>query len=270
MLSYSHAADRSGRFGLKAWASTARFEDVQAWKDSVKFEALPAGSTRIPTFLNNDRGVVAQVACQYAPRDCVDAKGGFDPKVCRQPVPPDQEDAACNPIFGQLHGFHDSSSQVAEATSHGAFLSGLMQIWKSRAGEFTQAERESLRRAIVANVLYLDTLFEEGGDTGEFAHSEMGRVAVNINGPWNTATALYGLSDFADAGVYIDRALARTACSHAIQSAAWLWPNGAGIEPTLGCGECLPGLRAASRERVSFVFADSFIPSSRPRRPTTC
>ncbi len=257
MLSYDDVnPHRSGRFGLKAWASTARFEDVQAWKDSVNFEPLPAGSTRIPTFLNNDRNSVGQVACQYAPLDCVD-QNGFNAEVCRKPVYKDgagfayEEHDACNPIFGQLHGFHDSSSQVAEATSHGAFLSGLMQIWRSRAGGFTQGERESLRRAIVANVLYLDTLFQEGGRTGQFAHSEMGRVAVDINGPWNTATALYGVSDFADAGLFVDRALARRACLNAMKAADWLWPPFDPInpvDPVLGSVVFARLARCAARE----------------------
>jgi len=256
MLSYADLPPRSGRFGLKAWASTARFEDVQAWKDSVLFKPLPAGSTRVPTFLNNDRNHgEGQVACQYAPRDCVDSNGGFDPKVCRDPRYKDEndfayeEDAACNPIFGQLHGFHDSSSQVAEATSHGAFLSGLMQIWKSRADGFTQGERESLRRAIVANVLYIDTLFKEGEQTGQFAHSEMGRVGVNGNlGPWQTEDALYGLSDFADAGVFVDRALARRACLSSLKSTTWLWPSADRIEPILGSVVFARLARCAARE----------------------
>lgn len=256
MLSYDDVSPRSGKFGLKAWAATARFEDVQAWKHGVLFKPLVAGSTRIPTFLNYDRNHgEGQVACQYAPRDCLDSNGGFDPKVCRDPRYKDEkdfayeEDAACNPIFGQLHGFHDSSSQVAEATSHGAFLSGLMQIWKSRADGFTQGERESLRRAIVANVLYIDILFREGEQTGQFAHSEMGRVGVNGNlGPWQTEDALYGLSDFADAGVFVDRPLARQACLSAIQSALWLWPDANVSEPILASVVFARLARCAARE----------------------
>ena len=248
VLSYDQVATpRSGRFGLKAWASTARFEDVQAWNASVHFEALPAGSTRIPTFLNAAPGFEGYVACQYLPRAC------DDPKVCRQPVDPNEEHDACNPIFGQLHGFHDSSSQVAEATSHGAFLSGLMQIWRTRASGFSQSDRESLRRAIVANVLYLNTLFEEGEGNGQFAHSEMGRVGVDGNlGTYLTATALYGLSDFADSGVYVDQELAREACFDAALAAAWLWPNGP--ESTLGSVVYARLARCAARE---FPVTDS-------------
>jgi hypothetical protein len=248
VLSYDQVTTpRSGRFGLKAWASTARFEDVQAWNASVHFEALPPGSTRIPTFLNDAPGFEGYVACQYSPWNCVDKDGNFDLTVCRMPHDQQEEDAACNPLFGQLHGFHDSSSQVAEATSHGAFLSGLMQIWRRRASGFSQTDRESLRRAIVANVLYLNTLFEEGEGNGQFAHSEMGRVAVDTNlGPHLTATALYGLSDFADSGVYVDRELAREACFEASLAAAWLWRGQ--IEPTLGSAVYARLARCAARE----------------------
>ena len=156
-----------------------------------------------------------------------------------------------------------------------------MQIWKSRAGGFTQGERESLRRAIVANVLYLDTLFQEGGQTGQFAHSEMGRVGVDGNlGPWQTEDALYGLSDFADAGVFVDRTLARTACLNAIQSAAWLWPGADRIDPILGsvvfarlarcaarelspydrscCGNALPGAIRDGGQQCVEPFRESF------------
>jgi hypothetical protein len=221
-LDYAPVGPRNGRFGLKAFAATVRFEDVQAWRDTVKFKRLRAGSTRIPTFKNIGYGD-AEVPCQYAPRFC---EG-----LCRAPFPDDgrpEEHNACNPLFGQLHGFHDSSSQVAEATSNSAFLSGLMAIWKTRAESFTQPEKESLRRAIVANVLYLNGLFQEGGEgvpTGQFAHSEMGRVAVNINGIYNTEAALYALSDFADNGVFVDRALAQQACRNVIRAAEWRWPT---------------------------------------------
>jgi hypothetical protein len=226
-LRFNGVTARSGRFGIKAWASTARFEDVQAWRDTVQFEPLPAGSVRIPTFLNDDHGVVRQVPCQYAPRDCPDGK-------CRNPRhdpndtnDPNRDEAwnACNPLFGQLHGFHDANSNVAEATSHGAFLSGLMQVWKRRASGFTQVERESLRRAIVANVLYLETLMMESGTRGQFAHSEMGRVEVQVNGPYSTIYGLYGLSDFAADGFWVDRDLANRACDESIEAAKWLWPR---------------------------------------------
>jgi hypothetical protein len=227
-LRQSGLPPRSGRFGLKAWAATARFEDVQAWKPDVTFVQQPRGSVRIPTFRN--AGTTSDppvVPCQYAPRVCPNGK-------CRQPVNEDEAHDACNPIFGQLHGFHDSSSMVAEATSHGAFLSGLMQTWKRRASAFTQPERESLRRAIVANVLYLEMLLNESGTPGQFAHSEMGRVAVDTNGPYSTVYALYGLSDFAADGEFVDVALANRACDDSIAATKWLWPGGAlSAEPVL-------------------------------------
>jgi len=234
VLQFGPVPHRSGRFGLKGWAATVRFEEVQAWNATVQFTPLSAGSVRIPTFRNRDLRYPEKppewVPCQYAPRDCADdrcrhpvdsLKDYPDPKAGHSPL----EAAACNPIFSQLHGFHDSSSQVAEATSHGAFLSGLMTIWRTRASGFNHEEKEQLRRAIITNVLYLNMLFQEGGREGQFAHSEMGRVEVWKNGLWNTEAALYGLSDFADKGVLIDRGLARQACFNAIMAAKWRWPT---------------------------------------------
>lgn len=236
MLTFEFVGTRSGRFGLKAFASTARFEDVQAWKDTVQFVPLVPGSARVTTFRNHDEYHHSDlpVACQYSPLICIDDKGDFNFAACIQPVvtssdpnnPYPEKHDACNPIFAQLHGFHDSSSQVAEATSHGAFLAGLMNIWQNRAASFSQVDRESLRRAIVANVLYMETLFNSSGTFGQIAHSEMGRVGVDGNlGAHQTADALYGLSAFADAGSSIDRKLADTACGHSLDASQWLLPD---------------------------------------------
>ena len=198
-------------FALKAWASTARFRRVQAWSISVPLKKS-SDFTRIPYYLAKlpNRSTEA-VPCQF----------WLIPKTA--PVDKDLEDAACNPYFAQFSGFQDCNNFIGEATSHGAFLDGLMEIWTRRASAMTQTDRELLRWAIITNALYIEGLYQEGGETGEFAHSEMGRAGVNTNlGDYQSEGALYGESAFADEGQFVDPRLAKLACSRSIQGVAWL------------------------------------------------
>ena len=197
-------------FALKAWASTARFRRVQAWDESVDLRRS-SGGTRIPFYRAHDQtGAVISVPCQ----SWFQVGNALDPA---------EKSRACNPFFSQLSGFHDCNNLIGEATSHGAFLAGLMAIWTGRASGFSQAERETLRQAIITNVLYIEELFQEANGTGEFAHSEMGRGGVETNlGPWLSQYALYGESAFADSGASVDPRLAKMACSRSVQSAGWL------------------------------------------------
>jgi hypothetical protein len=197
---------RQGGFALKAWGSTVRFERVQVWPPTTEIRRSP-GFSRIPML----RGVDSWLAALSNANET---------------------DEKCNPGASQLTGFHDCNNIIGEATSHGTFLAALMDIWVKRAPQFSQPEKESLRRAIVTNVLYIQELYEQGGATGEFAHSEMGRVAIYTNlGGHQTLLALYGLAAFADLGSAVDRALARRACEQAVRGARRLWPDGTIVDP---------------------------------------
>lgn len=198
-------------FALKAWASTARFRRVQAWDINVPLKKSSDG-TRIPYYVARlPNGAERHEPCQF----------WLIPKLT--PVDKQQEAEACNPYFSQFSGFHDCNNFIGEATSHGAFLAGLMEIWTRRATAMTQTDRELLRWSIITNALYIEGLYQEAGDTGEFAHSEMGRAGVDTNlGDYLTEDALYGESAFADKGQFVDPRLAKLACSRSIQSAEWL------------------------------------------------
>ena len=125
-------AAREGGFGLKAWGSTVRFERVQVWPHDTVLTRSPAGS-RIPMFQGSSAWTAAEAQ-------------------------PEAVEASCNPWCSQLTGLHDCNNIIGEATSHGAFLAALMDVWTTRARQFDQTERESLRRAIVTTASYLQEL----------------------------------------------------------------------------------------------------------------
>lgn len=232
-LQTAGAPDHGGVFALKAFASTARFARVQVWNSTVPLDVSPAldrtslFGSRIPLYPDGvtDRPVL------YACQDFVHLTPGSGP-----PQTP-AEMAACNPVFSMLHGFHDANNVIGEATSHGSFLDGLVELWTARASTFSADERESLRHAIQANALYLEELYQEGARndqfTGEFTHSEMGRGGVDTNlGPYNAQDAVYGASAFADKGVFVDHTLAVRACLNALDGTVWLSEHGFFDDPT--------------------------------------
>ncbi len=242
---------RQGRFALKAWGSTARFNRVQAWAPTVTFLTRTDPQwdhTPIPTFANwND--ATHQASTQIACQSFTTTKTGA--VVPHDPVDSNAYHQACNPLFSQFHGFHDANNIIGEATSHGAFLAGLMQVWKARAYTFSMADREALRQAIQTAVLYLEDLYQEGSAPGEFAHSEMGRGGVDTNlGPWQSELALYGMSTFADEGVTVDKGLARLACERAIDGVGWLDPRGYLQDPSARSVIYTRIARCAERENL--------------------
>ena len=105
------------------------------------------------------------------------------------------------PLAAQQHGFHDCNSFIGEVTSHSVFLSGLLDVWATRAHAATPSNQEDLRHAILTAVLYLNELYEQGNRSGAFAHQEPGRAALGIsNQVLTTRFAMYGLSAFAEKG----------------------------------------------------------------------
>jgi hypothetical protein len=216
-----------GGFGLKAWASTARFENVQAWKPSVDLHTASGGDGTLIPYYHARIGslLLASVPCQFT------AIGGQQDDVVA--VDAQEKSDACNPLFSQLDGFHDANNIIGEATSHGTFLAGLMDVWSKRASQMLAEDRESLRRAIVTAALYVEELYQECGATGEFAHSEMGRGGVDTNlGDYQSKIALYGETAFADKGEFVDRYLAARACGRSVASAKWLEQSQVFTDPT--------------------------------------
>ena len=235
-LQQSGVPSHGGGFGLKAFASTVRFARVQAWDSDVPLlnSAARDGASLFGSRIGLYRDVVGNVSSLVP---CQDFLHFLDP-VSRQPLEHHpssdvEKQKACNPIFSQLHGFHDANNVIGEATSHGTFLAGLMDLWTARAARFTPDERESLRHAIQTTALYLEELYQQGNATGEFAHSEMGRGGVDTNlGLHQTLIALYGESAFAAYGAFVDRTLAKRACFNSIDSARWLSDNQLFGDPT--------------------------------------
>lgn len=205
-----------GQFALKARGGSVRFERVQSWNRDIPIFYRGNG-VWIPYF----PGELFGMSAQDVPLDSAES----DSDTSLQPLPAAVRDHDTRyPLFSQYRGFHDCNNYIGEATSHGVFLAGLMDVWIRRAAAFAPAERESLRDAIVAATLYLFGLYEQGNLTGQFAHQETGRGALLAGDLYaNTGHALYGLSSFAALGATVDRSLARSALE--FTRAGWAWLN---------------------------------------------
>lgn len=198
-----------GGFGLKAWASTVRFEHAMIWARQVAL-SRPWPGRWIP--YHRDTGLSSQGFAITVP-DYDPVTGAADPHD------------VLFPYAAQQHGFNDCNNSIGEVTSHGVFLSALMAIWRSRASDtkFGPAYQDMLRESILAAVLYLNELFDQGNRSGAFGHQEPGRGALSASTDpiLNTQFALYGLSSFAADGLAVDQAQARQAFD--LASAGWDW-----------------------------------------------
>jgi hypothetical protein len=205
-----------GDFALKAWSSTARFGHAKVWGRSVGLSHPTPGV--------------------WIPYDRATRKSSQGFEIT---FPDDENDGTAAveqdlrfPVAAQQQGFHDCNNYIGEATSHGVFLSALMQLWESRAASADQPEQDQLRDAIVTAVLYLNELAEQGSRTGGFTHQESGRGAmkelkdVNVDGQiLSTQFAMYGLSSFADKGAAVDINLADKAFELCEKAWGWLDVN---------------------------------------------
>ena len=155
-------------FALKARPSAVRFENVQAWHHTVALHASSDG-TRRPLFTNTVNGGHVFQSVR------------FTLNLPHQPFDRSNTVWLATPFFSQLHGLHDANHNVSGGdVRHGVFLAGLMDVWTSRGAELAPGDRESLVHAIITLALS-PKLFQQGNETGEFAHSEMGRAAVEGN-----------------------------------------------------------------------------------------
>ncbi len=87
-------------------------------------------------------------------------------------------------------GFYDCNSLMGEARSHGAFVAGLADVYRHRAGDFDPADRARLREQVRVGVRYLLALRRpEGGFADNHPARAMGRPDES-----STPFALYGLA----------------------------------------------------------------------------
>lgn len=198
-----------GAFALKAWASTARFEHVQVWARDVPLSYVGEGVWLPYTPMSTEDPQVVGESVHGLPVVVPDSDPGHGDRAGL-----DQD--ITYPYCSQHNGFQDCNNFIGEATSHGVFLAGLMDVWSYRAAAFRDQEREALRDVIVTAVLYLFTLHAQArnkpGAIGQFVHQATGRATMG-KGDIKVFTmhALYGLSSFAALGLDVDRTLARQA-----------------------------------------------------------
>ena len=230
VIEYFDPVPRAGTFAVKAWASTARFEQFKVFDRSVAL-SHPAPGVWIP--YDRETTISAQ---------------GFDISVLDNDSTgfgaADKHELAY-PIAAQQHGFHDCNNYIGEVTSHGVFLSALMRLWVTRAHVALPADQERLRRCILTAVLYLIELYEQGNRSGGYAHQEPGRGAMPPTDQaridalrvqvLNTQFAMYGLSSFAENGDAVDATLSHKALVLARQ--AWYWLD-ANDSPDVGTRDC--------------------------------
>lgn len=217
MIDHNDPNPLPGHFALKAWSSTVRFDHVKVWGRSVGL-SRPRPGVWIP--YNRRTGISSQFFTITHPDNENDRTAAVEQDLLY-------------PIAAQQQGFHDCNNFIGEATSHGVFLSALMDLWQSRAATAGQSEQDELRRAILTAVLYLNELSEQGDRTGGFAHQEPGRGAMkavkdlNIDGQIvSTQFAMYGLSSFAEKGASVDVNLADKAFKLCEKAWEWLDDNG--------------------------------------------
>jgi hypothetical protein len=201
------ANPRAGTFALKAWGSTVRFGHFKVWARTVGL-SRPAPGVWIPY---NRKTKLSSQSFEITTPDF--ENNGVEPNLGDLNLP----------FAAQHHGFHDCNTPIGEVTSHGVFLSSLLDAWATRAHAATPSQQEDLRNAILTAVLYLNELHEQGNRSGAFAHQEPGRVALgpNVDKVLTTRFAMYGLSAFAEKGDAVDRKLARAAFHRATD--AWRW-----------------------------------------------
>lgn len=179
------SVDLTGGFAIKAWGSTVRFSHVAVWRFGTTLEWVRGLDGEVI-----DRPVAPVGACDGSTRES-DSGGG----VVR-------EHFGCSPIFAQRMGFYDCNNINGEATSHGAFLAGLVAVWRRHRSELSAADVATLRRSVITAVAYLERLYRLGGGSGRYKHEDLGRAGgndVDRNGfvTYHTLAGVYGDLSFA-------------------------------------------------------------------------
>jgi len=244
--------DLKGKFAIKAWASSVRFARVAVWRHGVKFDWLQVGDD---LFIDRAKSP-GKGLCDGTTRADPDPKTPNKKSVVESP--------ACSPIFAQRHGFYDCNNINGEATSHGAFVAGLVEMWTSRRGQLSDDDRIALRRAIVTGVSYLGHLYRLGGGTGRYKHEEPGRAGGNDLDEndklvtYHTIAGVYGDLSFAAKAPDIDPALAAAAMRRAWKACLWLDKQGFAAEHR-ALFYCLIA-RCARRDAGFAAFVEGSLP----------
>ena len=194
-------------FGLKVWGASARFERVAAWRPGTLFRRAQ---------IEPGIWVEQPLATPATPCDgSVRLGNGTRAKEL------------CSPLFTQRTGFHDCNNYIGESNSHGAFLSGLVDVWRNRRDDFSTFDLSRLRRAILTATQYLEELYRDAGATGRYKHEAVGRGGDDKDEHDNyllylTLSGVYGEAAFAAKAADIDPDLAHAACEHAWKGCQWL------------------------------------------------
>jgi hypothetical protein len=156
------SVDLKGGFAIKAWGSTVRFSHVAVWRFGTTLEWVRGLDGEVV-----DRPVAPAGPCDGSTRE-----SDSGPGVVR-------ESFGCSPLFAQRAGFYDCNNVNGEATSHGAFLVGLVAVWRRRRSELSAADVATLTRSVTVAVAYLERLYRLGGGSGRYKHEDLGRAGGN-------------------------------------------------------------------------------------------
>src|SRR6202158_2076984 len=242
--------DLLGKFAIKAWASSVRFDRVAVCRKGAQLQwTLGTGD-------------------EFIDRPSVPGRGPCDGTVPGDPITAEQP--LCTPIFAQRHGFHDCNNIIGESNSHGAFVAGLVELWATRHGQLSEDDQHALRRAIITGVSYLGYLFKLAGGTGRYKHEELGRglgIDVDDKGTcltYLTMSGVYGDLSFATRAPEIDPALAAAAVRRAWKGCQWLVDRG--LDPAYKA-LFYHEIAVCARRDPSFaelIRADLSLPTSQP------
>ena len=220
-----------GTFGVKAWASSAKFENVGVWANGEP--AFAGQFVQMQSIGLDDGRIIDRPQLEPGLCPCNGTTG--------DPGNPFVEHPLCRPIFVQRCGFYDCDSVNGESNSHGAFIAGLTEVWLRRQAILSNDERQSLKSSIIAGVAYLGRLFDLGYDSasGRYKHEDFGRAAgadTDQNGnflAYLTLSGVYGDLSFAAKTPDLDPAMAAAAMRRAWKGRRWLEsPAGGGLAPT--------------------------------------
>ena len=235
-----------GTFGVKAWASSAKFEHVGVWCSSDP--ALGPQYVQMQPIGLDDGRIIDRPQIEPGQCNCDGTTTYPGDPANKIPPNPGVEHPLCLPIFAQRCGFYDCDSINGESNSHGAFIAGLIEVWLRRQAILSNDERGSLRSAIIAGVAYLGRLFDLGVENhgaGRYKHEDFGRAGgADLNAYVNnlnqvvssgfltylTLSGVYGDLSFAAKAAELDAWMAAAAMRRAWKGCLWLEQSG--LAPT--------------------------------------
>jgi Cellulase N-terminal ig-like domain len=211
-----------GTFGVKAWASSAKFENVGVWANGKP--AFAGQYVQMQPIGLDDGRIIDRPQLEPGPCNCDGSTTDPGDPANKIKPNPGVEHPLCLPIFAQRCGFYDCDSINGESNSHGAFIAGLIEVWLRRGAQLSGDERLGLQAAILAGVAYLGRLFDLGVDgdgAGRYKHEDFGRnggADINSCGQfltYLTLSGVYGDLSFAAKAAELDAVTAAAAMRRA-------------------------------------------------------